>query len=76
MQKIIHSFQSLVIVEPKCLMYSEDYKNMDYFLAFLFNKFDSENNLVKKASEQVSFILFRQSHHSLKTNMYLRSLIN
>jgi hypothetical protein len=52
-QKIIHSFESLVIHEPKCVTYSEDFRNMDNFLTFVIRRSSDDNSLLKKASEQV-----------------------
>lgn len=52
-QKIIHSFESLVVFEPKCITYSEDFKTMDNFLGFVIKKVADDNSLLKKASEQV-----------------------
>jgi hypothetical protein len=52
-QKIIHSFESLVIHEPRCVTYSEDYTNMDSFLTFVIRRVSDDNSLLKKASEQV-----------------------
>lgn len=52
-QKIIHSFESLIIFEPKCVTYAEDYRSMDGFLSFVIRRSSDDNSLLKKASEQV-----------------------
>lgn len=31
-QKIIHSFESLLIIEPKCVTYGKNYEHMDNFI--------------------------------------------
>lgn len=39
--------------EPMCVKYTRNYKDVDRFLDFVFEKDSSENVLVKKASSQV-----------------------
>lgn len=63
-QKILHSFESLIVVEPRCVKYSKDFTNVDTFLDFVFQKDVSENALVKKASSQVLRSLSRPSRLS------------
>ena len=51
-QKIIHSFQSLLVIEPKCLTYPRDYTHLNDFLRLLFGFRTHQHNLIQKASEQ------------------------
>lgn len=54
LQKIIHSFQSLLVIEPKCVTYSQDYTHFDDFMRLLLENRNHEHSLVQKASEQVT----------------------
>ena len=48
-----------MISEPFCVKYTKNYKDVDRFLDFVFEKDSSENALVKKASSQVIIYLDR-----------------
>ena len=67
-QKIIHSFESLIVFEPRCVKYSKDFRNVDQFLDFVFEKDICDNVLVKKASSQVLLFLYRHSPHLSRTS--------
>ena len=54
-QKIIHSFQSLLVIEPKCVTYGQNYSKLDDFMGFLLKNRTHSHSLVQKASEQVFF---------------------
>jgi hypothetical protein len=53
-QKIIHSFQSLLVIEPKCLTYPLDFTPLDDFLRLVLASRIHTHALIQKASEQVN----------------------
>ena len=57
-QKIIHSFQSLLVIEPKSLTYSLTNQPLNDFMRFLIAFRTHQHSLIQKASEQTlaSFI--------------------
>jgi thiamine kinase-like enzyme len=52
-QKIIHSFQSLLVIEPKCITYGKNFESMDQFLRLLLAFKTHQHHLIQKASDQV-----------------------
>ena len=50
LQKIIHSFQSLLVIEPKCVTYSQNFTYMDDFMRILLENRNHHHSLVQKAS--------------------------
>lgn len=74
-QKIIHSFESLIIFEPKCVTYSEDFRNMDGFLTFVIKRSADDNSLLKKASEQVFVGWLTQALTSFVKNEYTPQIL-
>ena len=59
-QKIIHSFQSLLVIEPRCVTYSANYSNMDDFIRMLLAFRVHQHALIQKASQEVPLHLLRQ----------------
>ena len=49
-QKIIHSFQSLLVIEPKCITFSQDFAYLDDFMSMLLENRNHQHSLVQKAS--------------------------
>jgi hypothetical protein len=52
-QKIIHSFQSLLVIEPKCVTYPESFSHLDDFMRLVIAFRVHQHSLIQKASEQV-----------------------
>lgn len=63
-QKIIHSFQSLLVIEPKCITYPENYAHLDEFMRMVIAFRLHQHQLIQKASEQVTTFPLRPSLHS------------
>lgn len=49
-QKIIHSFQSLLVIEPKSVTYPLNYTHINNFLRFIIAFKTHQHNLIQKAS--------------------------
>ena len=69
LQKIIHSFQSLLVIEPKCVTYSQNFVYMDNFMRILLENRTHHHSLVQKASEQV------KNSHILDCKFFCKELV-
>ena len=67
-QKIIHSFQSLLVIEPKSVTYPLDFNFINSFLRLLIGFRMHQHSLIQKAAEQVHPHSLRPSPPSSKTN--------
>ena len=56
-QKIIHSFQSLLVIEPKCISYNESYTHLNDFLRMIIAFRNHQHALIQKAADQVKPII-------------------
>ena len=52
-QKIVHSFQSLLVIEPRCVTYPHNYTHLDDFLRLTIAFRMHEHPLIQKAAQQV-----------------------
>ena len=51
-QKIIHSFQSLLVIEPKSVTYPRDFSYINNFMRFIIAFRTHQHSLIQKASDQ------------------------
>lgn len=73
-QKIIHSFQSLLVIEPKCITYPENYAHLDEFMRMVIAFRLHQHQLIQKASEQV-LTTFTQTVASFVKNEYASKVL-
>ena len=62
-QKIIHSFQSLLVIEPKCITYPHNFALLDDLLRLIIAFRGHQHALIQKASEQVQIMRIRLLRH-------------
>jgi hypothetical protein len=67
-QKIIHSFQSLLVIEPRCVTYPSDYTALSDFLRHILALRNHQHALIQKAAEQVPSSPRRPRPPSSKTS--------
>lgn len=68
-QKIIHSFQSLLVIEPRCVTYPVNIGLLEDMLRLVIAFRSHSHQLIQKASEQVCMVRCRLWLRSLRISM-------